>query len=88
MVGERDSDFNHITPVGCNAILDKIGAEHPMKGRIMSHYNNIVEGVKTHMTTPSFCSKTPSGGETKELTIYRNIHGYKQYPAKIQLFGG
>ena len=67
VVGERDSDFNHITPVGCNAILDKIGAEHPMKSRIMSHYNNIVEGVKTHTTTPSFCSKTPSGGETKEL---------------------
>lgn len=67
VVGERDSDFNHITPVGCNAILDKIGAEHPMKSRIMSHYNNIVEGVKTHMTTPSFCSKTPSGGETREL---------------------
>ncbi len=67
VVGERDSDFNHITPVGCNAILDKIGAEHPMKGRIMLHYNNIVEGVKTHMTTPSFCSKTLSGGETKEL---------------------
>lgn len=67
VAGERDSDFNHVTPVGCNAILDKIGAEHPMKSRIMSHYNNIVEGVKTHMTTPSFCSKTPSGGETKEL---------------------
>lgn len=67
VAGERDSDFNHITPVGCNAILDKMGAEHPMKSRIMSHYNNIVAGVKTHMTTPSFCSKTPSGGETKEL---------------------
>lgn len=67
VVGERDSDFNHITPVGCNAILDKIGAEHPMKSRIMSHYNNIVEGVKTHMTTPSFCSKTPSGGGTRKL---------------------
>lgn len=67
VVGERDSDFNHITPVGCNAILDKIGAEHPMKSRIMSHYNNIVAGVKTHTTTPSFCSKTPSGGETREL---------------------
>ena len=67
VAGERDSDFNHVTPVGCNAILDKIGAEHPMKSRIMSHYNNIVAGVKTHTTTPSFCSKTPSGGETKEL---------------------
>ena len=67
VAGERDSDFNHITPVGCNAILDKIGAEHPMKSRIMTHYNNIVAGVKTHTTTPSFCSKTPSGGETKEL---------------------
>ena len=67
VAGERDSDFNHITPVGCNAILDKIGAEHPMKSRIMSHYNNIVEGVKTHMTTPSFCSKTPSGGGTRKL---------------------
>ena len=67
VVGERDSDFNHITPVGCNAILDKIGAEHPMKSRIMSHYNNIVAGVKTHTTTPSFCSKTPSGGGTREL---------------------
>ena len=67
VVGERDSDFNHVTPVGCNAILDKIGAEHPMKSRIMSHYNNIVAGVKTHTTTPSFCSKTPSGGETREL---------------------
>ena len=67
VAGERDSDFNHITPVGCNAILDKIGAEHPMKSRIMTHYNNIVAGVKTHTTTPSFCSKTPSGEETKEL---------------------
>lgn len=67
VAGERDSDFNHITPVGCNAILDKIGAEHPMKSRIMSHYNNIVAGVKTHTTTPSFCSKTPSGGGTREL---------------------
>ena len=67
VVGERDSDFNHITPVGCNAILDKIGTEHPMKSRIMSHYNNIVAGVKTHTTTPSFCSKTPSGGGTREL---------------------
>ena len=67
VAGERDSDFNHITPVGCNAILDKIGAEHPMKSRIMSHYNNIVAGVKTHMTTPSFCSKTPSGGGTRKL---------------------
>ena len=67
VVGERDSDFNHITPFGCNAILDKIGAEHPMKSRIMSHYNNIVAGVKTHTTTPSFCSKTPSGGGTREL---------------------
>lgn len=38
-----------------------------MKSRIMSHYNNIVVGVKTHTTTPSFCSKTPSGGETREL---------------------
>lgn len=67
VAGERDSDFNHVTPVGCSAILDKIGAEHPMKSRIMSHYNNIVAGVKTHTTMPSFCSKTPSGGETKEL---------------------
>ena len=67
VAGERDSDFNHITPVGCNAILDKIGTEHPMKSRIMSHYNNIVAGVKTHTTTPSFCSKTPSGGGTREL---------------------
>ena len=67
VAGERDSDFNHITPVGCNAILDKIGAEHPMKSRIMTHYNNIVAGVKTHTTTPSFCSKTPSVGETREL---------------------
>ena len=67
VAGERDSDFNHITPVGCNAILDKIGAEHPMKSRIMMHYNNIVAGVKTHTTTPSFCSKTPSGGGTREL---------------------
>lgn len=67
VAGERDSDFNHITPVGCNAILDKIGAEHPMKSRIMTHYNNIVAGVKTHTTTPSFCSKTPSGGGTREL---------------------
>ena len=67
VAGERDSGFNHITPVGCNAILDKTGAEHPMKSRIMSQYNNIVAGVKTHTTTPSFCSKTPTGGETREL---------------------
>ena len=67
VVGERDSDFNHITPVGCNAILDKIGAEHPMKSRIMTHYNNIVAGVKTHMTTPSFAVKLRRAGKQRSL---------------------
>ena len=67
VVGERDSDFNHITPVGCNAVLDKLGAEHPMRNRIMSYYNNIAAGVKSHTAVPSFCSKTPSGAATSEL---------------------
>ena len=67
VVGERDSDFNHITPVGCNAILDKIGAEHPMKSRIMSHYNTVWRALKLIRQRRAFAVKLRQAGKQRSL---------------------
>lgn len=69
VVGERDEDFNHVTPpAGYNKVLDRIQPEHPLRAKILSYYNTIESGVKAHAKLPSFCSKTTGKATTIEMT--------------------
>ncbi len=67
IVGERDADFNHVGPGSCDAVLDTISANHPLRDKIMAYYNSIVSGVQSHSQTPSFMAKTPSKAQTVEM---------------------
>ena len=56
VVGERDQNFGKVSTGGKNAVLEQI-AEHPLKSKIMSHYNRIVSSVQSHTKLPSFMAK-------------------------------
>ena len=71
VVGERDDNFNKLSTGGKNAILDQI-ANHPLKSKIMSHYNRIAESVRTHSTIPSFMKM--SEGSASSYTP--SAHGF------------
>ena len=44
VIGERDDNFNKLSTGSKNAALDQI-ATHPLKSKIMSHYNRIAESA-------------------------------------------
>lgn len=67
VVGERDAEFNHVSPTGCNAILDQISTAHPLYSKIMSYYNSIEASVKNHSTLPSFMSRASGSAQTFEF---------------------
>lgn len=67
VVGERDSDFNHVDTGSYDAILDQISANHPLRSQILSYYNSMEASVKNHSAIPSFMSKTPGSAQTVEL---------------------
>lgn len=56
VVGERDENFGKVSTGGRNAVIEQI-AEHPLKSKIMSHYNRIVSSVQSHTKLPSFMAK-------------------------------
>lgn len=67
VVGERDSDFNHVSAGGYDAILDQISESHPLRSRILSYYNSMEASVKSHARIPSFMAKTAGRAQTVEL---------------------
>lgn len=67
IVGERDELFNHVSTGSADKVIDLIGANHPLKSRIMSHYNSIVSGVQNHTKIPSFTAKAASEAQTVSL---------------------
>lgn len=67
VVGERDSDFNHVNTGSYDTVLSIIGANHPLRTQIMSHYNSIVSSVQKHSKVPSFCSKTTGKAQNIEF---------------------
>lgn len=68
VIGERDSDFNHVSPgSGLNVVTDTIGADHPLRSQIFNYYNNIVSSVQKHSKIPSFCSKSTGKAKTVSL---------------------
>lgn len=58
VVGERDAEFNKVSPGGYNAVIDQISADHPLREKIMSYYNNIVANVQTHSKLPGFFARS------------------------------
>ena len=70
VAGERDSSFRHIDvkSMGYNEALERVDATHPLRGKILSYYDSIVDSVQTHSKRPSFCTSTATDAETLELT--------------------
>ena len=70
VAGERDSSFHHIDvkSMGYNQTLERVDAIHPLRSKILSYYDSIVDSVQTHSRRPSFCASTATNAETLELT--------------------
>ena len=54
IVGERDTEFNHVDAGSYDSILDLVDEKHPLADGITAHYNAIVNSLKSHMAIPSF----------------------------------
>lgn len=67
VVGERDSDFSHVSTGGYNAVTEQIGASHPLRSQIFSYYSMIEANVQSHSKIPSFMSKSSSRAQDIEL---------------------
>ena len=67
VVGERDEDFEKVEPGDCDAILDQIDAQHPLRDRIMAFYHSIETNVQNHTKIPSFFAKSTGKAQNIEL---------------------
>lgn len=69
IVGERDSQFNHIdaSTQGKNNMLELIGADHPLRSQIYSQYDAIESQVRSHTMLPSFFSGSSASAGAYDL---------------------
>ena len=67
VIGERDANFNHVAASGCSNVKDVINVKHPLRNKIFSYYNSMVQSVQNHATIPSFCNKSSGSAKTIEL---------------------
>ena len=67
VIGERDVNFNHVAASGCSNVKDVINAKHPLRNKIFSYYNSMVQSVQNHAIIPSFCNKSSGSAKTIEL---------------------
>jgi len=67
VIGERDANFNHVAASGFSNVKDIINAKHPLRNKIFSYYNSMVQSVQNHATIPSFCNKSSGSAKTIEL---------------------
>ena len=67
VVGERDSNFAHVSTGGCNAIYDIIRTDHPLRNLIKENYDRIVNSVQKHTTLPSFFARSTGKAQNIEL---------------------
>ena len=67
VVGERDSDFDHVSTGGYDEILSLVSPNHPLYSRIMDYYDSIESSVQSHAVCPSFMSRSSGGAKTIEL---------------------
>lgn len=67
VVGERDSDFNHVDTGSYDAIKDRVATNHPLYSQFISYYNSMVASVQKHSKVPSFFAKSTSKAQEIEL---------------------
>jgi len=67
IVGERDESFGHVNTGGKNAVLEYVKQGHPLRSRIMDHYNSMVTSVQNHSKVPSFMAKSRGKAPVIEL---------------------
>lgn len=57
VVGERDEDFNHISPGSYDAVKSVVSTAHPLYSQFISYYNSIEASVQRHSRFPNYRSK-------------------------------
>ena len=67
VVGERDSDFNHVDPGSYDAVKDRVATNHPLYSQFISYYNSMEANVQKHSKVPSFFAKSTSKAQEIEL---------------------
>ena len=67
VVGERDSNFNHVDPGSYDAVNDRISKSNPIYSQYISYYNSMVASVQKHSKVPSFFAKSTSKAQDIEL---------------------
>lgn len=67
VVGERDADFEHITPGSADAVKSVYRTSHPLYSRFSAYYDSIEASVKNHTVVPSFMDRSEEAAETVEL---------------------
>lgn len=67
VVGERDEDFNHISPGSYDAVKSVVSTAHPLYSQFISYYDSIEASVQRHSAIPSFMAKTPGKAQNVEL---------------------
>lgn len=67
VVGERDSNFNHVDTGSYDAVNDRIAKDHPLYSQYISYYNSMVSNVQKHSKVPSFFAKSTAKAQEIEL---------------------
>lgn len=68
VVGERDSDFNHVDPGSADAVKSVYRTSHPLYSRFSAYYDSIEASVKNHTIVPSFMDRSEEAAQTVELS--------------------
>ena len=74
IVGERDADFNYVSPDGYDHVKDVLRPGHPLYNQICEYYDSIVASVQSHTVMPSFMKK--SSGSAQEIELEWNGSEY------------
>lgn len=67
VVGERDEDFDYVSPGSYDAVKGVISTAHPLYDLFCDYYDSIEASVQSHSAIPSFMSKNPNRAQSVEL---------------------
>ena len=67
VVGERDEDFDYVSPGSYDAVKGVISTAHPLYDLFCDYYDSIEASVQRHSAIPSFMSKNPNRAQSVEL---------------------
>ena len=74
VVGERDSDFNHVSTGGYDTIFSLLSTAHPLYSKIVRYYSSMENSIQKHSKLPSFMEKT--SGRAQEIELEWNGEQY------------